>query len=154
MKPLPKTLVKANEWDVEKQLVMLPMLLHGKLLNKNVELDAEVKADFKKLHAALLRNTGPAEDSLFTTKAFVSHNQQLDERVADFASAFKKLFHQAYPNEWVTSTILLQRFLTGLWPPIRQQLLLRAGRPEELTKAIQDAEELEYALGFDQAGAG
>jgi len=72
---------KAKEWDETKQLAVLPTLLRGKLLDHFVELDAEVKMDLKKLHAALLRTTGHAEDPLSAAKAFVGRDQQPDEKV-------------------------------------------------------------------------
>ena len=55
---------KAKEWDEAKQLAILPTLLRGKLLDQFVELDAEVKMDLKKLHAALLQQISiPSEHS-------------------------------------------------------------------------------------------
>ena len=60
----------------------------------------------------------------------------------------KRLFKEAYSTDDYTSTILLQRFLTGLLPPIRRQLLLH-GKPETLQQAIKDAINVEYALSFD-----
>ena len=46
--------------------------------------------------------------------------------------------------------MLLQRFLTGLRPPISQQLLLR-GAPNNLDEAIEQAIAVEYALEFGKA---
>ena len=43
--------------------------------------------------------------------------------------------------------MLVQRFLTGLLPPIRRQLLLQ-GKPGTLTRAVKDAVKIEYALNF------
>ena len=59
----------------------------------------------------------------------------------------KKLFKQAYPDEDLASGILLQRFLTGLVPPVSQQILLR-GQPTTFEQAVQNAKEVEYALNF------
>ena len=42
---------------------------------------------------------------------------------------------------------LLQRFLTGLLPPIKRQLLL-LGKPDSLNQAVKDAANIEYALKF------
>ena len=70
------------------------------------------------------------------------------EKVADFAGSLKKLYKSAYPGEAITSTVLLQRFLTGLCPEIAHQLLLR-NRPTDFTAALKDAIEIEYALEFD-----
>lgn len=141
---------KAKEWNTEKQLTILPTLLRGKLLDHFVDCDDETKSDLKKLHAALLEASGQLEDPLSAAKQFTSRDQRPEECVADFASAIKKLFRRAYPDEQTTSKVLLQRFITGLRSPISQQLLLR-GRPEQLEKAIKDATEVEYALNFESA---
>ena len=141
---------KAKEWDAAKQLTVLPTLLRGKLLDHFVDCDDDTKSDLKKLHAALIAASGLLEDPLSAAKSFIARDQRPDEKVADFASAIKKLFRQAYPEERAASKVLLQRFLTGLRAPISQQLLLR-GRPDQLEKAIKDATEVEYALNFDRA---
>ena len=141
---------KAKEWDQAKQLTVLPTLLRGKLLDSFVDFDDDTKGDMKKLRGALMKVTGLEEDPLSAAKSFTARDQRSEENVADFASVIKKLFRRAYPEEPLTSKVLLQRFLTGLRSPISQQLLLQ-GRPEELNKAIEDAMEVEYALGFKRA---
>ena len=62
----------------------------------------------------------------------------------------KKLFTEAYASENLTSTILLQRFLTGLLLPIHCQLLL-LGKPETLAQPVKDTANIEYALNFARA---
>ena len=59
----------------------------------------------------------------------------------------KILFTEAYASENLTSAILLQRFLTGLLPPIHRQLLLQ-GKPETLAQTVKDTANVEYALNF------
>ena len=136
---------KAKELDAAKQLTVLPTLLRGKLLDHFVDSDDDTMSDLKKLHAAHIAASGMLEDPLSAAKSFSAHDQRPDEKVADFASAIKKLFRQAYPEERVASKVLLQQFLTGLQVPISQQLLLR-GRPDQMENAIKDATEVEYAL--------
>jgi len=60
----------------------------------------------------------------------------------------KKLFSEYYPDNQQTSTILLQRLLTGLSPSICHQLLLK-GKPEFLANATADITGIEYALNFE-----
>ena len=60
------------------------------------------------------------------------------------------MFKQAYPAEGMDSTVLLQRFLTGLQAPIARQLLL-IKRPDSLPEAIKDAVAIEYALHYDKS---
>ena len=48
----------------------------------------------------------------------------------------------------MTSSILLQQFLTGLRTPVSKQVLLR-GQPGNLEEAISEATRVEYALNFD-----
>ena len=74
--------------------------------------------------------------------------QRSGEKVADFASDLKKLFKQAYPEEPLTSGILLQCFITGLMPHISQQILLK-GKPTKFEEAVLTAEGVEYALNFE-----
>ena len=47
----------------------------------------------------------------------------------------------------MTSTVLLQRFLTGLHPEIGWQLLLRE-KPANFAAAVKDTTAIEYALEF------
>ena len=139
---------RAKGWDAAKQLVVLPTLLRGKFVDTYMDFNDETKADLAKLKAALEKATGRVEDPLAAAKLFVSRDQGANERVEDFAAALKKLFKQAYPSEDVKSSVLLQRFLTGLRAPISRQLLLRK-KPTELAEAIDNATEIEYALSFN-----
>ena len=76
-----------------------------------------------------------------------------NEKVKDFALALKQLFKEAYPAEWFDSAVLLQHFLTGLRPEISRQLLLN-NRSETFTNTLKVAEEIKYALAFDDSGEG
>ena len=67
--------------------------------------------------------------------------------MSDFASSLKQFFESAFPEEAMTSSVLLQRFLTGLRPEISRQLLLRQ-RPANFTTALKDAMDIEHALEF------
>ena len=53
----------------------------------------------------------------------MARSQLEHEKVMEYAMNLKKLFRQAYPEESVTSGILLQRFVMGLKTPISKQLL-------------------------------
>ena len=66
---------------------------------------------------------------------------------SDFASSLKQLFKSAFPAEAMTSSVLLQRILTGLHPDISRQLLLRT-RPTTFTAVVKDATDVEYTLEF------
>lgn len=66
-------------------------------------------------------------------------------RVADFATALRKLCSQAYPEEKVTSSVLLQQFVTGLHAPVNK---LR-GQTESPEEANSEATRVEYAMNFD-----
>ena len=59
------------------------------------------------------------------------------EKVADYATSLKKILKEAYPKESGVSTVLSQRFLAGLKPSIRKQVLLK-GRPSTLDEAMLD----------------
>ena len=107
-----------------------------------------IKADLQQLKTALMGKMGLAQDPLTAGKSFIVHCQRSDEKVADFASDLKKLFKRAYPEEPLTSGILLQRFVTGLMPCISQQILLK-GKPTKFEEAVTSAEGVEYALNFE-----
>ena len=97
----------AQEWNTEKQVMILPTLLQGKLVDYYVELDEAVKATIKLLKTALMTRAGLIEDPLTAGKIFISHCQHTNEKAEDFANDLRKLFKQIYPDEDVTSGILL-----------------------------------------------
>ena len=70
----------------------------------------------------------------------MTHRQGPSESVNDFATDLKRLFVESYPDEEITSAILLQQFLTGLLPAIARQLLLRA---------VADVRDIELAFVFE-----
>ena len=57
------------------------------------------------------------------------------------------IFKSAFPAEAMTSSVLLQRFLTGLRLDISRQLFL-CSRPTTFTAVVKDATDVEYALEF------
>lgn len=137
----------AKQWDDPKQLSVIPTLLRGKLVDYYIDLEEGEKASMKELKKALAKRAGLSADPLAAARKFTARTQVPQERVSDFAADLKKLFKQAYPSEATTSSVLLQRFLTGLLPAISQQILLK-GRPTTLEKALEEASEIEYALDF------
>jgi len=138
---------KAKEWSADRQKLVLPTLLRGKLVEFYVEANEETRGELARLKAFLLAKSGLARDPLTSSQLFISRSQNPGEKVSDFVVALKTLFKEAYETEETTSAILLQRFLTGLLPPIRRQLLLK-GKPTTLVQAVRDAEGVEYALNF------
>ena len=100
----------------------LPTLLSGKLVDIYTTLDEETRGDLQRLKKELMARAGLLRDPLASAQSFMSRCQKPCEKVNDFASDLRKLFVEAYPRE-VTSTILLQRFVTGLLPGIFRQLL-------------------------------
>jgi len=95
----------------------------------------------------LEERAGKKEDPLVASKNFSQCNQGQGERVSDFASSLKQLFKSAFPEEAMTSAVLLQKFLTGLRPEISRQLLLRQ-KPANFTTVLKDTMEIEHALEF------
>ena len=138
----------AKEWSTERQAAILPTLLRGKLVDHYVELDATTRTDLKQLKTALMTKAGLTQDPLTAGKMFISRCQRPGEKAEDFADELRKLFGRAYPEEDITSDVLLQRFLTGLLAPVSRQVLLR-GKPTTFAQAIKNATEIEYALNFE-----
>ena len=77
---------------------------------------------------------------------FNARDQGSDERVSDYASSLK-LFTSAYTGEALSSTVLLQRFVTGLRPEISRQILLQK-KPNDFAAALADAIDVEYSPQF------
>ena len=61
------------------------------------------------------------------------------------------MFKNTYPEEAMTSTLLLQLFMTGLRPGIGHQFLLKK-KHSEFSSALKDAVDIEYVLEFDNSG--
>ena len=72
----------------------------------------------KALKAALMTRSGIAKEPLSAAKLFTDRVQGSQERVGDYGMALKKAFKEVFPDELVTSAVLLQRSLTGLSPAI------------------------------------
>ena len=139
---------KAKDWNDDKKKVILPTLLRGKLIDIYMTTDEETRGDLQSLKKALMRQAGLFRDPLTAGQSFMSRRQGPGESVSDFATDLKRLFVESYPDEQITSAILLQRFLTGLSPAISRQLLLK-GKPESLERAIADARDIEFAFAFE-----
>ena len=138
----------AKDWNANKRKVVLPTLLRGKLVDIYTTLDEETRGDLQCLKKELMTQAGLLRDPLAAAQSFMSRCQKPCEKVNDFVSDLRKLFVEAYPREEVTSTILLQRFVTGLLPAISRQLLLK-GKPAALDRAIADTGDIEFALTFE-----
>ena len=128
--------------EQKKQCAVIPALLREKLFDYYVDLNNTTKGDLKLLRVALEERAGKKEDTLAA-----SRSQGQGERVLDFASSLKQPFKSAFSAEAMTSSVVLQRVLTGLRPNISHQLLLLS-RPTTYTAAVKDATDVEYALEF------
>eukprot|EP00731_Ephydatia_muelleri_P033860 Em0040g10a len=138
----------AKEWSQEKQALILPTLLRGKLVECYVELEADTKKAVNYVKEELVKRLRLCREPLEAGKLFMTRSQLERERVMEFAMQLKKLFKQAYPEEDSTSSILLQRFVMGLKTPVSRQLLLR-GKPDTFENAIEAAREIELVLEFE-----
>ena len=135
----------AKEWTPEKQALILPTLLRGKLVECYVDLDTETKKDAKSVKDELVKRLRLCRDPLEAGRLFMARSQLEHEKVTEYAMFLKKLFQQAYSEESCTSGILLQRFVMGLKTPIGKQLLLR-GKLGTLENTIDAAREIECVL--------
>ena len=141
----------AKEWSPEKQALILPTLLRGKLVECYVDLDTETKKSANSVKDELAKRLRLCRDPLEAGRLFMARSQLEHEKVMEYAMNLKKLFRQAYPEESVTSGILLQRFVMGLKTPISKQLLLR-GKPDTLQNVTDAAMEIEGVLELHVAG--
>eukprot|EP00731_Ephydatia_muelleri_P010420 Em0005g1006a len=138
----------AKEWSQEKQALILPTLLRGKLVECYVELEADTKKAVNYVNKELVKRLRLCREPLEAGKLFMTRSQLERERVTEFAMQLKKLFKQAYPEEDSTSGILLQRFVMGLKTSVSRQLLLR-GKPDTFENAIEAAREIKLVLEFE-----
>ena len=107
----------AKEWSEAKRLTIVPTLLRGKLIDYYTKFDDATKTNLVTLKKALQEKAGLMKDPLMASRSFNQRNQSPNEKVDEYASELKRLFKQAYPDEDMASTVLLQKFLTGLLPP-------------------------------------
>ena len=70
----------AKEWNTEKQVMILPTLLSGKLVDYYVELDEAIKASMKLLKTALMTRAGLVKDPLTAGKIFISYCQHASKK--------------------------------------------------------------------------
>lgn len=139
---------KAKEWNDAKQLTIIPTLVRGKLLDYYLDLCEEEKSSMEALQRALVGRAGLSADPLVAAGKFMTRSQGTTESVVDYLAELRRLFKLAHPTESLDSTVLLQKFLTGLRAPICRQLLLK-GRPSTLQAAAKSAQEIENALDFE-----
>ena len=135
----------AKEWGEAKQLVILPTLLRGKLFDCYLSLSDGEKVDMETLKNSLSKRAGLKKDPLTAAGQFQSRKQKPGEKVNSYITDLKKLFKEAYADEPLTSSILLQKFLSDLQPAIGQQVLLKE-KPTSLEAAIEVATNVEEVL--------
>ena len=102
----------AKEWDDDKQMKVVPTLLRGQLLHDYISLSPQERVDLSTLKKNLAARAGLLIDPLTATKHFQARKQRQGERVNDL----KRLFKGAFPDEPVTSKILLNKFVSDLCP--------------------------------------
>ena len=141
------SVMSCSEVSSRGYLVVSDQHLRGKLVDHYIELDATTRADLKQLKAALMTKAGLTQDPLTAGKLFISRCQWPGEKAEDFAAELRKLFRRAYPEEDISSDVLLQPFLSGLLAPVSRQMLLR-GKTMTFAQATKNATEIEYALIF------
>ena len=90
---------------------------------------------------------GCTTDPLASARCFNDWKQETAE-VSEYARDQKRLFSRVYPNEDAHFMVLVQCFLTGLWAPINQELLLRG--TATMDKVYKGVTEVEYALQSGQ----
>ena len=86
----------------------MPTLLRGKLVDIYLTIDEETRGNLQHLKKALMRQAGLLRDPLTAGQSFMTRRQGSSESVNDFAMDLKRLFVESYPDEEVTSAILLQ----------------------------------------------
>ena len=94
----------AAGWDEGRQLVIIPTLLRGKLLDFYLDLKDTEKNTLQAVKDNLVKRT-ELKNALAATRDFQGRTQGAQERARDFAADLKKMFKQAYPDEAETSAV-------------------------------------------------
>ena len=142
-------MAKAKDWDEDRKRAIIPTLLRGKLFDEHVELPDESKEDLGKSIEVLAEWAGTICNPLSAAKLIAERNQRREKKVIEYTDEWKRLIRDAYRLEKVDSTVLVQRFLTGLLPEVERQVLLK-GRPKtmgEAVKMVTDAQSIPSSLG-------
>jgi len=63
---------KAKDWNDNKKKVILPTLLHGKLVDIYMTTDEETRGDLQSLKKVLMHQAGLIRDPLTTGQSFVT----------------------------------------------------------------------------------
>ena len=113
----------AKQWQADKQLLILPTLLRGNLVDYYMDLGEDEKRSLEDVKQALERKAGIKKDPILAARYFNSRYQDDRESVMDYATQLRKSFKEAYPEEDVGSAVLLQTFLSGLRPSIARQVI-------------------------------
>ena len=74
-----------------EQATVLPMLLHGKLVDIFIKLNEDTRADLTALKKALMNKEGLTKDPLVAGKEFITWTQQEGETVSSFAGDLLKV---------------------------------------------------------------
>ena len=106
------------EWSDDRKKVVLPTLFHRKLVKYYMEADEATHGNLAILKTFLMIKVGLVCAPLTSSQLFMSRSQRRAKRILYNVADFKKLFTEAYTTEDFSSTVLLQRFLTGLLPLI------------------------------------
>eukprot|EP00731_Ephydatia_muelleri_P033914 Em0041g27a len=120
----------AKQWQAEKQLLILPTLLRGNLVDYYLDLGEDEKRSLEDVKQALERKAGIKKDPIVAARYFNSRYQDDRERVMDYATQLRKAFKELT--------------LKKMWVMLK-------GRPTALDKAIEEAVTVEEALRFGGA---
>ena len=70
----------AKEWNDDKQKVILPTLLRGKLVDIYMTLNGDTRGDLPALKKTLMRQAGLLRDPLTASQSFMSRRQASEEK--------------------------------------------------------------------------
>eukprot|EP00731_Ephydatia_muelleri_P025807 Em0017g890a len=122
-----EVIAAANKWEGGRDLVILPALLRGKLLDIYMQLPDSDKADLATLKKALADRAGLTRDPLLSAKSGVKNYESHSEIL-----------------RWRCASCSLKR----LRPELARQVLLY-GTPTNLDDAVKNVIRVERAMGLD-----
>ena len=126
-------------WADERVLTFVPTLLDDFLSDAYETLSTKQRSTIMLLKENLGKVSGAIGFGRESwAQLFMDRSQHENEPVQTYAVELKKLFLKAFPNEKLSSEILLERFISGLESETKK-FMLKVGKPTNIEDAITNA---------------
>lgn len=132
-----------QKWEDSRIITFIPTILDDFMFDAYQTLEEQQKKSSHILKEALAKAAGVLQaETKCSAQKFLERNQREDENVSTYSIELKKLFLTAFPDDVISSQVLLQKFICGLRVSIKS-FLTKIGIPETLEEAINNAVRIE-----------